>query len=43
MFTFCELGLELVSLFPEPGVVDVTLLEFGDDLGVLLLLRSLCL
>ena len=41
MFTFRELSLKLVSLFPEPGVVDVTLLESGGDLGVLLLLESL--
>lgn len=41
MFTFRKLGLKLVPLFAQPGVVSVALLEPGDDLGKLLLLGSL--
>ena len=41
MFAFRELSLELVPLFSDPSVVNVTLLEPGDDLGELLLLETL--
>ena len=41
VFTLRELSLELVSLFPEPGIVNVTLLESRDYVGELLLLERL--
>ena len=41
MFTLRELGLKLVPLFPQSGVVNITLLELGDGFGELLLLGSL--
>ena len=41
MFAFRELSLKLVSLFSDPGIVNIALLESGDDLGELLLLESL--